>query len=190
MIRETPNNEANVIGFTFTAAMLGMALSLGVFGGIVWHLAWYCVSIGSLFGVIVFVWRVMAHDDRGWRIIETYEKNAEEQSARYTGPTVSQQIDRKEFVYIDNEYGRQWIFQPEPGAFAAFIRTAIDESNRKPFSQNQAIERKWTGSEYRAMVEQLKAVHWLSNEVKNGAPVFYDSAMQGIYEWLSMREQF
>lgn len=180
MRQEIPQNEAHVFGFTMTAALLGLVGVAGIYGMFAWDIGWGSLVAGSLCGFVVFIWRVNQHDERGWRIIETWQED--------TRPTTKQEViirsPGREWVYVENDRGRQYIFQPEPGTFAAFVRESINENNRMQFSQRQAADWGWTTPEYEAVVAQLRAIDWLTKEVRNGAPVFNRTRYDEIHDWL------
>lgn len=180
MRQEIPQNEANVFGFTMTATFLGLVCCLGLYGMFAWDIGWGSLVAGSLCGFVVFIWRINQHDERGWKIIETWQEDS-------TRQPVSEVIIRspgREWVYIENDRGRQYIFQPDSGVFAAFVRESINENNRMQFSQRQASERGWTIAEYDVVIAQLRAVDWLTKEIRNGAPVFNRTRYDEIRDWL------
>ena len=182
MRQEIPQNEANALSFTFAAVFLGAISILGIYGIVAWDYGWGSLTGGGMIGLVIFVWRVKEHDVRAWKIIEQWETAVE----RDTRPQ-QQVIIRSpghEWVYIENDRTRQYIFQPQPGLFAGFVREVISESNRIQFSQRQAFDRGWTVDEYAVMVVQLQALNWLTKEIRNNAPCINLGRVDEIREWL------
>jgi len=182
MRTEIPQNEANTLSFTIAASFLGAIVMFGIYGSWEWDLVYSSFIAGGLVGIFVFVWRVQQHDERAWKIIDRWE----ETQAQATRPQ-QQVIIRspgREWVYVENDRSRHYIFQPQPGLFAGFIREVISENNRVQFSRRQATERGWTSDEYAVMVIQLQALNWLTKEIRNNAPCINLSRVDEIRDWL------
>lgn len=180
--QEIPNNDARPLGFTVSASILGMMLTFGIMATWMLHYGYFALVGGSVFGLLMLWLRMQQHDERGWRIVETWAETEQ----RVTRPA-QQTIIRNpgpNFVYIESGTRRQYVFQPAPGTFANLLNEAINPNNRIEFSQRQAAERGWLEEEYRAMVEQLRAVGWLTSQTRNGAPVLAHSRVDEMREWL------
>lgn len=182
---ETPvsGNNAHVLSFTVAAVILGVVIGVGVVGLVYLRQVMYgAVLLGGAAGICVFVWRVGMHDARAFRIVEKWEEQLDKEA-----PSVQQVIVHEagpNFVYIGTERGAHYVRQPEPAAFAAFLREAVSDGNRIQFSKRQAAERGWTALEYEIMTRQLQDVGWLSQQMHNNAPVFHRHCIKEIYEWL------
>lgn len=183
MRQEIPNNEANVLSFTLAAALIGLMFCFGVFGFFALHIGYGAMVGGSLLALYVLIWRIRQHDERGWRIVERWEQSQEAQNRPQQQVII--RSPGREWVFVETDKSRQYIFQPSPGVFANFLREVIDINNRVQFSKRQAMERGWREEEYEAMAAQLRAVGWLTAQVVNGAPTVYQHRVDDIRKWLS-----
>ena len=175
-----PENAANALSFTLAAMFLGAGLFLGVYGFAAWSPAYGSLAAGSFIGIAVFAWRMQQHDIRAWRIIEHAEKISEPRPEQ----TVVIRSPGPNFVHIANDRTEQFVYQPEPGRFAGFMREAISDKTRIQFSLRQAVSRGWSDKEYAVMVAQLRALNWLTEQTSNDAPVFNRSRIDEVYEFL------
>ena len=182
MRQEIPQNEANALSFTLAAVFLGAISILGIYGAVAWDYGWGSLTGGGLIGLVIFVWRVKEHDIRAWKIIERWE-TAVGQDTRPQQQIIIRSPGR-EWVCIENDRTRQYLFQPEPGLFAGFMREVINQNNRVQFSQRQAFDRGWTVDEYAVMVVQLQALTWRTKEIRNNAPVLNLARVDEIRDWL------
>jgi len=179
--REIPNNDANVLSFTVSAMLTAVAFALGIYGAWAYDVGYGSLSFGAWVGGCVLIWRIRQHDFRAWRIVEVWSESEESQRPQQQ---VIINSPGREWCYIENQHTRQYVYQPDAGAFAKMLREASSVNTRTQLSQRLATSAGYTPKEYEVIVAQLRALCWLTSEVKNNAPVFNPHALHEIQEWL------
>lgn len=125
--------------------------------------------------------------------------NDEEESAQ---PEPMAETDTLSFVVVGTTLGIAHIYQPSPGAFAAWLREVI-AGNSPGFSQNESVRRGWPrtltdaqarllGGDkgefllYRNLIAQLRHIGWIhATNTKNQIPEITDACRRDGLAWLS-----
>lgn len=74
MRQEIPQNDARPFGFALAAGLFAATIAYGVFAALSSGGEWLALAAFGIVGMWVLGQRIRAHDERGWRIVETWKE--------------------------------------------------------------------------------------------------------------------
>lgn len=141
------------------------------------------VPFAVIFGGVGMAW-AFPHQVEQWnrlvrvRIEHEYEPTVETEAR--TG-----EVLQPNHVVLKATDGRRAEFdQPEPGAFARLVRSALAREHGN-LVLREARQAGWADDLFRLMVQELRHIGWLhATETYNKAPVFTDAGKGQAEQWL------